>query len=91
MNKLVADLLKAVEESAATTMVLTRKASAEQDIQGPNGMVLLNTMLNDLRTHDTTAKAELNGDGSITVTTYLGKNITYIANKYGYEVPEENA
>lgn len=91
MNKLVVDLLRAVDESAATTMVLTRKASAEQNLEGSNGQVLLNTMLNDLRTHDFSASAELNSDGTISVTTYLGKNVTYIANKYGYEVPEENA
>lgn len=87
-KKKIDRLLTAINESAAATAVLTRKASDNQQ-EEMKSVTSIEVLKNDIVKHDRTASIVPNDDGSVSVTTLLGPNLRYIANKHGYLMPDE--
>lgn len=89
-KKKINRLLTAINESAAAVAVLTRKASDNQQDE-MKSVTSIEVLKNDVMKHDRTASVVPNEDGTVSVTTLLGPNLRYIANKHGYLMPDELA
>lgn len=74
-------LMKAVDESAATTYTLTRLAKDNSDSM--NGV--LDNLLRDIQIHDSGATASVNDNGDVEVSTRLGSSLEYIFKKYNLD------
>lgn len=89
MSKLINDLLQAINESAPVVATLTRKASDNAELGDQGQSLSINTLQQDLLTKDPNAVVTDNGDGTLTLSSFLGDSVEYIANKHGYLVVQE--